>query len=303
MTVNVVEMTPSMKWLQRPNIGRIDQTRESTEQLLYTGALCPARCLWTPMPALIPLPALSHHVPQHCSACGAASPLALGDKDFAYSCNDHFEGQPQFPSANTPVRYHRCGACQFTFTACLDSWSAQDFHAHIYNADYVLADPVFTDIRPARNSQMVAALWHRALQETVVLDFGGGDGAFARGLQAMGHQCHTVDPFHGEDTPSLLSHYELITCFEVIEHVPHGQLDAWFDTLLSYLSPQGTLLLSTELLDADMRLSNWYIAPRNGHISMHTAASLKALASRHGLSVFSLNHEMHVLRRQPAVAA
>ena len=62
-------------------------------------------------------------------------------------------------------------------------------------------------------------------------------------------------------------------------------------------SPQGTVLLSTELLDADMALSNWYIAPRNGHISLSTAASLRALAARHGLSVFSINHEMHVLRR------
>jgi len=249
------------------------------------------------MPASTPLPALSHQVPLHCTACGTGALQALGDKDFAYSCNDHFEGQAQFPDAQAPVRYHRCLACQFTFTAALDGWSAQDFKTHIYNADYVRADPVFIDIRPTRNSQMVAALWNRALQDTVVLDFGGGDGAFARGLQAMGHQCHTVDPFHGEDTSELRSSYELITCFEVIEHVPHGQLDAWFETLLSHLSPTGTLLLSTELLDTDMRLSNWYIAPRNGHISLHTAASLQALASRHGLSVFSVNHEMHVLRR------
>lgn len=159
------------------------------------------------------------------------------------------------------------------------------------------ADPVFADIRPTRNSQMVAGLWNRALQNTVVLDFGGGDGTFARRLQAMGHRCHTVDPFHGEDTPELLDSYDLITCFEVIEHVPHGDLDAWFTTLLGHLSPQGTVLLSTELLDADMALSNWYIAPRNGHISLCTSASLRALAARHGLSVHSVNHEMHVLRR------
>lgn len=295
--MNVNEMTPRREWLHRPTIGRVDQTRESTERVLYTGALCLARRLWMPMPASTTLPALSHQAPQRCSACGAASPPAWGEKDFAYSCNDHFERQPQFPVSNTPVRYHRCGVCQFTFTAALDSWSAQDFKTHIYNADYVRADPVFIGIRPTRNSQMVAALWNRALYSTVVLDFGGGDGAFARGLQAMGHPCHTVDPFHGEDTPELLSSYELITCFEVIEHVPHGELDAWMSTLLGHLSPQGTVLLSTELLDADMGLSNWYIAPRNGHISLHTAASLQAVASRHGLSVYSVNHEMHLLRR------
>jgi predicted TPR repeat methyltransferase len=249
------------------------------------------------MPVSTALPALSHQAPWRCSACLAVAPQLLGDKDFAYSCNDHFEGQPQFAAAHAPVRYHRCGTCQFTFTASLDGWSAHDFKAHIYNADYVLADPVFVEIRPARNAQMVAALWNRALAGTVVLDFGGGDGAFARALQAMGHRCHTVDAFHGEDTAELLNRYDLITCFEVIEHVPHGDLDAWMATLLGHLSAQGSVLLSTELLDADMALGNWYIAPRNGHISLHTAASLQALASRHGLSVYSINHEMHVLRR------
>jgi hypothetical protein len=243
------------------------------------------------------LPALSHQVPMRCSACGSHTLQTLGHKDFGYSCNNHFEGHPQFPEADAPVAYHRCEICQFTFTAALDEWSALDFQAHIYNADYIRADPVFAEIRPLRNAQMVAALWNRALPDTVVLDFGGGDGRFSRHLQAKGYRCHSVDPFHGDDTPELLSSYELITCFEVIEHVPHAGLDAWFTTLLSHLSPQGTVLLSTELLDDDLALSNWYIAPRNGHISMHTQASLKALASRHGLSVFSINHEMHVMRR------
>ena len=252
------------------------------------------------MSALTALTVISQSAPVRCSACGSVSIKALGEKDFAYSCNDHFAGTAQFPFADAPIQYHRCTACQFTFTGSLDDWSPQDFKDHIYNADYVLADPVFVDVRPTRNSQMVAGLWNRALQDTVVLDFGGGNGAFARGLQSMGHRCHTLDAFHGQDTPDLQTSYDLVTCFEVIEHVPHGDLDTWFASLLSYVSPSGTVLLSTELLDENMDLSNWYIAPRNGHISLHTAASLGALAKRHGLSLSSINHEMHLLRRQVA---
>jgi len=244
------------------------------------------------------LPALSDHVPVRCSACGASALSNVGDKDFAYSCNDHFEGRAQFPVAHAAVPYLRCTACQFTFTAAMDGWQPQDFRNHIYNSDYTLADPVFVDVRPQRNSQMVAAMWNRALQHTVVLDYGGGDGAFAQRMQAMGHRCHTVDPFHGEDTSELLPSYDLITCFEVIEHVPHADLDAWLAGLLGHLSPTGTVLISTELLDADLSLDNWYIAPRNGHISLHTTASLTALVARHGLSLYSINHEMHVLRRR-----
>ncbi len=244
------------------------------------------------------LPLLSRQAPLCCAACGAVTLSFLGEKDFAYSCNDHFEGCAQFPFAHAPVGYHRCDACQFTFTAAMDAWPRQAFKQHIYNEAYVRADPVFVDVRPDRNSQMVAAMWHRALQDTVVLDFGGGDGAFARRLQAMGHACHTVDAFHGNDTPTLQTTYALITCFEVIEHVPHGELNAWLADLASRLDAGGTLLLSTEVLDADMGLGNWYIAPRNGHISLHTYASLRALAVRHGLSLYSINHEMHLLRHQ-----
>ena len=57
------------------------------------------------MTATTDLPDLSDQPPTRCSACGAVSPPPLGDKDFAYSCNDHFEGAAQFPRADAPVRY------------------------------------------------------------------------------------------------------------------------------------------------------------------------------------------------------
>lgn len=232
-----------------------------------------------------------------CSVCGAKALSCLGDKDFAYSCNDHFQGASQFRFEDASVAYHRCEGCRFTFTASFDHWAPADFKAHIYNEAYLLADPLFPHERPWRNSQMVSALWNRALADTVALDYGGGDGSFARMLNEMGHRCHSVDAFHGGHEIEPGATYDLVTCFEVIEHVPHRDLDAWFATLVGHLSPHGTLLMSTELIDDNPELGNWYIAPRNGHISLHSAHSLRTLAARHGLSLFSINHEMHVMRR------
>jgi hypothetical protein len=228
--------------------------------------------------------------------CGSQALSLLGSKDFAYSCNDHFEGRSLFPAQGVGIDYHRCATCGFTFTAAFDEWSAADFKAHIYNADYVLADPVFPVVRPTRNSQMVAALWNRALATTEVLDYGGGDGSFARHLREMGHRCHSFDAFHGGEPPPSDARYEIVTCFEVIEHVPHLELNDWFAGLVGHVAPRGTLLLSTELIDADPSLGNWYIAPRNGHISLHTTVSLNTLATQHDVGIFSINHEMHLLR-------
>ncbi len=245
----------------------------------------------------IPLPPLLTTEPVCCSVCGCRRLSFLGVKDLAYSCNDHFQGQGQFAFANAPVRYHRCDSCGFTSTSALDAWSREDFKAHIYNEAYVFADPIFEVIRPQRNSEMVSVLWGRSLLGISVLDYGGGDGAFSRFMQERGFSCVSVDAFHGGDVLVPGTVYELVTCFEVIEHVPHLDLAAWFAGLVAWLSPSGTLLLSTELLDAHPGIDNHYIAPRNGHISLHTGASLRALAASHGLTVYSVSNEMHLFRR------
>ncbi len=249
------------------------------------------------MPERIPLPPLLTAEPVCCSVCGCRRLSFLGVKDLAYSCNDHFQGQAQFAFANAPVGYHRCDACGFTSTSALDAWSYEDFKTHIYNEAYVFADPIFEVVRPQRNSEMVSVLWGRSLLGISVLDYGGGDGAFSRFMQERGCSCVSVDAFHGGDVLVPGTVYDLVTCFEVIEHVPHLELAAWFAGLVAWLSPTGTLLLSTELLDAHPGIDNWYIAPRNGHISLHTGASLRALAAPHGLTVYSVSNEMHLFRR------
>ncbi len=41
-------------------------------------------------------------------------------------------------------------------------------------------------------------------------------------------------------------------------------------------------------------MNDWYIAPRNGHITIHSEASLNALFSAHGFQITHLNRWSHV---------
>lgn len=242
------------------------------------------------------LPALNLDPPAACALCDAPAPPLLGWRDFADSCNDAFlaPGERTFPRCGVALPYHRCARCGLLFTAALDGWDAAAFRAHIYNDDYLRADPPFVSERPTRNAHMVAGLWHHEKGRSTVLDFGGGAGTFAAALRALGLSCDSCDAFYGAPPPAR--RYPIITSFEVIEHTPHHGQRAWLAELAAHLEPGGVVLLSTALLPADAPIDHWYIGPRNGHISIHSERSLQLLARGCGLQLVSLNSQTHLLR-------
>ncbi len=255
------------------------------------------------MKAAPPIPPVTATPPGRCSICLAPGPVLIGERDFGDNGNDFFAGQRVFEPYGVAIRYHRCGTCRFTFTNAFDAWSAADFKAHVYNDDYPLTDPPFLEERPLRNAQLVAGLWHRDKGRTTVLDYGGGNGRFAALLAQQGLACDSVDLFYAQGQPSQPA-YDIVTCFEVIEHVSHSHQIEWFAGLRRQVAATGTLLLSTELLGPADPVDHYYIAPRNGHVSIHSADSLRRLARRFDLDVFSINREMHLLRpAHPAAAA
>jgi 2-polyprenyl-6-hydroxyphenyl methylase/3-demethylubiquinone-9 3-methyltransferase len=92
--------------------------------------------------------------------------------------------------------------------------------------------------------------------------------------------------------------FDCISCFEVLEHATDPA--RVFADLSELLAEPGLVLFSTLLQPADMSfqgLSWWYASPRNGHISLYTADSLRALARPHGLTFASFNESVHLLLR------
>ena len=231
-----------------------------------------------------------------CKICGARTELQ-GCVDAGRSCERL--RNIYLPLSGAPVYYHRCLHCRFVFTIAFDAWSSDDFRREIYNESYAAADPDYADGSRARAN---AALTENAMRQfgaTRVLDYGGGDGTLAAALRAKGLDATSWDPITDRDNAApAAGSFDLVTAFEVFEHTPTP-----FETAsqaLSLLRPKGHLLFSTLLMDDLPRQAtdHWYIAPRNGHISLHTRASLQALFDRLGWAVRFVNHNLHIAQQR-----
>ncbi len=237
-----------------------------------------------------------------CKCCGEPAPW-FGAADFAKSGIDAERG-PVLPPAGWSVDYFRCRSCGFLFSDFLDDWSQDRLKHEIYNEDYLRFDPEFAGERPERTAGMLEQLFG-AHKTSRILDYGGGDGALTRRLRARGFtDVHSLDPFHGDAAP-VTGRFDVMVCVEVFEHLTRP--DAALAASRTLLKPEGVLIFSTQLQPYDIGqcgTSWWYLAPRNGHVSLHSRRSLEILARRHGLSFGSFNPNLHMAwQRLPDFAA
>ena len=237
-----------------------------------------------------------------CKCCGATAFLC-GVVDFSRNCRG--VRHPPFELCGVPIYYHRCPACQFIFTTAFDHLTSEDFLRHIYNAEYTLVDPEYRDVRPRTNARELAKMF-RGTEPRRILDYGGGEGLLGEVLTALsGRQVDTYDPFVPRFATRPAHRYDCIVSFEVLEHMPQpAQTLADMNDLLTH---EGLILFSTFFQPADINqkgLSWWYVAPRNGHISLYSRESFLKLAQPFGLRLASLNDHVHALfRRVPDFAS
>jgi len=227
-----------------------------------------------------------------CKCCNGRTSF-FAQYDFSRSCED--QKGPVFARAGVLVPYYRCKACGFVFTPYFDGWSKQDFAERIYNSDYVRADPDFAGERPRYLAEQLDLMLAPLRAQLDILDYGGGEGRLIQELKRRGFEKGEVfDPFFsGGARPE--KRFKLVIAFEVVEHaVDPGQL---FRDALSFLVPDGAVFFTTALQGRKPDPNWWYIAPRNGHISIHSAASLQRLAAADGVKCLSLNGNAHLLYR------
>ena len=205
-----------------------------------------------------------------------------------------------------PVYYFLCEECGFVFAPEFSSWTQADFAKFIYNQQYADIDPDFKTVRPEINAQGLLKLFP-AMNGVKHLDYGGGAGYLSDILHRSGWDSRTYDPYAGEHRvlpPD--SRFQLITSFEVFEHVPDPV--KLLDDLGRLLDDDGVLFFSTELSDGHVqrykRIDWWYISPRNGHISIYSKESLRRLAERAGYRYYTILDSLHVFwKKTPAWAA
>lgn len=228
-----------------------------------------------------------------CPVCGGASSL-LDVVDFNKSCE---EAKGKFLSlAGIPVYYALCSNCGFCFTPELMTWKLQKFKERIYNDEYILVDPDYIEARPRANAANLISMFGDSAHSIKHLDYGGGSGLLVNLLRQSNWQSTSYDPFVNRNVSvEQLGKFDLITAFEVFEHVPNVQ--ELMSNLRSLLSPYGLVLLSTLLSDgnihAKQRISWWYASPRNGHISLFSRNSLAILAKNSGFSFGSFSVGFH----------
>jgi len=234
--------------------------------------------------------------PSPCKICGEPAPL-YGTVDFNRNCD--IEGGIKLPPSGTPVHYRRCGACGFLFTDAFDGWSHEDFRTHIYNDGYLAVDPDYAETRPRNNAAAVLQLFGAHKEQRRVLDYGGGNDVLCSQLRAAGFPLAvTYDPFVPEFAKPPAENFDLVTCFETLEHMPDPV--AGIGDIVAHLAEPGLVLFSTLLQPADfdqLGMTWWYVGPRNGHISLFSRSALAKAWGRHGCRTGSFNDNLHVAFR------
>jgi len=229
-----------------------------------------------------------------CLVCGGAA-LLFDVVDFNKNC---LEGEGLFlPIMGHGVYYARCNSCEYTFAPEFSSWTSQDFLSMIYNDDYEKIDPGYINDRPQKNANIINNIFGDYKADIKHVDYGGGNGRLSELLRAFNWDSNSFDPFPNDTKINFESGaFNLITAFEVFEHVPNPQ--SMMDNI-NYLmdSQSGLVLFSTSVSDGfinkNERLTWWYVAPRNGHIGIHSSKSLRLLGEKYGFQYKNFSPSTH----------
>jgi hypothetical protein len=233
-----------------------------------------------------------------CKVCHGTTAL-FDTLDFAKTCADKL-----YPAglAAVPVYYRRCSDCGFIFTDFFDDFTPTQWSAHLYNDEYYRSvDPAYANERPAHNARGVDHLLRHVKRDTIGLDYGGGSGRTCAHLRALGYRYDTVDPFGVRSlTPEYAGRYNFCTAFEVAEHTPDPR-GLWRAIVDLSSRERLAILVGTQLHDGIVtdatRLTWWYAAPRNGHISLYSRRSMQLLARQVGLDYTPFSARTHLFTR------
>lgn len=189
-----------------------------------------------------------------------------------------------------PITYYRCPHCGFIQTE-EPFWLDEAYSDAILDADIGLLG------RNYNFSHVVSAILKLCLPDAeTFLDYGGGRGIFVRLMRDMGFSFEWYDKYcQNIFSPQFVKsreHYDVITAFELFEHLPDPLHD------IEMLLNLGTnVIFSTELLPQSTPpiKSWWYYDPEDGqHISFFTEKSLELIAQKFHCS-YSQCGGLHIL--------
>lgn len=195
------------------------------------------------------------------------------------------------------VQYYRCPDCGFIQTE-EPYWLDEAYSSAITSSDIGL---VQRNVSLSRKIDVIFRTWN-VLEDKSFLDYGGGYGMFVRMMRDYGWNFEWYDEYcdnlFAQTHERSLHHYDFITSFEMLEHLPDP-----YETLDKIFALCETAIFTTELLPDPVPkvIDWWYYGLDHGqHISFYTLETMKIIANRYkkhyfaafGLHFFSSKYKM-----------
>ncbi|HTV15199.1 MAG TPA: class I SAM-dependent methyltransferase [Acidobacteriaceae bacterium] len=182
------------------------------------------------------------------------------------------------------AQYLRCSVCGLVFIPD-PAWLPEAYSSALTRAD---VGALQRNLRMVNITASLLGLTRRKAKRFV--DYGGGHGIFVRMMRDLGFDFQWSDAYAEnhyargfEHTPG--SKYDLLTAFEVIEHLPEPMKE-----LTEMMELADDVLLTTETLSDPPPLPQdwWYYSLTTGqHITFYSHRALQVVAERFGRKLVS----------------
>jgi hypothetical protein len=195
-----------------------------------------------------------------------------------------------------PAKYCLCEQCRFLYVES-PQWLEEAYKVPINVSD--------TGIM-ARNlglSKVTSVLLHFLFDKTgKFLDYAGGYGIFTRLMRDIGFDFYWYDPYsenlmaRGFELVEGMSKFELLTCFETLEHLREPMKE--IEKMRGF---SDSILCTTTLFPASIpQPGDWdyYGLDHGQHISFYSFSTMQFIAKKFGCNLYSNRKDIHLFTKR-----